>query len=505
MVSSLEQNGIKSPWYLSLPSALLAGMAVCHVVATFWILSSNKELYSVLQVLQIQNFLTVPNQVTQHLLLSFKIAFLSATFFTLTLGTGVSLVFMAVGLLCARIHKLWLGILLFGFFMAWFLAFVNLQGFTPYATAFFIAIPPVSGGIMWRRSLLMRRQTDMGWKPKLFFLIPVVVLGLLWSFQTSETPFVDLRDTLLLSNKPGVAVNNFYYRYTLYAARTFKPLAKRSMQTVHLEGNTHSPRNLSLKRSLLRDHYLPVEDSAMADVKIGFDKDQIVLTGWHREQLRISFAEFKSSPGKYLDQLSSQCDRLDYFRAMVFDSLMYGLPMAIYTFLFSLMSGIASRRFGSSKGAGLTAIIWMVIGITLYAQLAFLANRGHNGQSAEELLHSSSDRERLSGLRLAVNGGLDIRQDPVYQSLLNSPRMIEKYWLAKTLAANQDPEGFKDLLRLLNDPSPNVQCQALWALGRRPQNRPEEYIRELARTSDHIYVQLYAFNALKRLGWRQSG
>ena len=504
MGSDSKKYELRIPWYFSLPVVLLAGMAACHGVATLWILASNKELYTVLQVLNAQGYLTIPSPNIQYLLLQFKPAFFSALFFTVTLGVGVSLVFLAVGMLCARMKRRWTGFLFFFAIMAYFLLFVNLDGFVFYPTIFFVVVPLAAGGIMWRRCFLLSRQPQSGWLSRVFFILPVVVLGLLWSFQTSGEPFVDLRDTLLMTSKPGLAINDFYYDYTLYAARTFKPLAKRPMRTVHLEGNPHTPRNLSLKQKILNDHYLPVDDVQAGDIKITYDKNEVVLTGWHGEQLRVSLADFSNSPQRFFQQLSAKCDRLDNFRTTVFDGLMFGLPMGIYTFLFSIMSGLAAVRLGRDKGAGLTSAIWMVIGIVLYVQLAFLAHGGANGKSPQELLESSSAKERLVGLRKSMNGGFDILKHPAYESLLHSPRVAERYWLARVLAGNRDKEGFEDLVDLLKDPAPNVRCQAIWALSRRPWDKPIKYVEDMARHSNHYYVQLYAYNALRRLGWRQA-
>lgn len=502
--SEIAENRI--PWLLSPPVALLSGMAVCHIIAALWIYASNQEYHAILQVLNSQGYLVVPNKIVQPLLLEFKTAFFSAVFYTFTLGVGLSLVFMAVGMFCGKIQRFWAGLCIFLLFWAYFF-FLNANWGSWQQTAFFILIPPAPAAIMWRRNILLRRQPSRGWAPQFFFVLPVVILGLLWAFQSSKDPFVDLRDAILLNNKPGLAVNDFYYDYTLYAARTFKPLDKRAMRTVYLSGNPNSKKKMVLRNKLLAAYYFVVEDKNAADIVItyGDGKDApFILEGWCGRKIEsLAYKEFLHAPGKHLEALADQCDLQKNFRSTVYSSLLLGLPMGIYTFLFSIMAGLASIWLGRKKGAAITAAVWMVIGLSLYTQLAYFAHRGQEGKPPQELLESSSSRERLAGLRNYMSKDLNIREHAVYDDLLHSPKMAERYWLARVLAHNQDKESLKDLLFLLKDPSPNVRCQAIWALGRRPWDRPSGYLEDIVKNSDHYYVQLYAYNALRRLGWRQ--
>ena len=506
MTSETETVERKIPWFLTPPVALLAGMAVCHIIAAFWILASNKELHAILQALNSQGYLVVPNKIVQPLLLEFRIAFFSAVFYTFTLGVGLSLAFMAVGMLCAGARRNWAGLLIFFLFWVYFIVF-NADWTCWRQVAFFIFIPPLPALIMQRRIHLLKQQPSRGWAPQFFFVLPVVVLGLLWGFQSSKDPFVDLRDAILLNNKPGLAVNDFYYDYTLYAARTFKPLNKRPVRTVHLAGNPESRKTRVLRNKLLAVYYFVADDKNVADVVISYGDgkdDPFILEGWHGEKITdLTYQDFLESPQKHLKALSGLCDYQDNFRSTVYASLMLGLPMGIYTFLFSIMAGIASRWLGRKKGAALTSLIWMIIGLALYAQLAYLARGGEEARPPRELLESSSPKERLAGLRNFAHSGLNIREHPLYEALLHSSKVAERYWLAKALAHNQDRGSLRDLLALLEDPSPNVRCQAIWALGGRPWDRPEGYIEDVVRNSDHYYVQIYAYNALRRLGWKQ--
>ena len=79
----------------------------------------------------------------------------------------------------------------------------------------------------------------------------------------------------------------------------------------------------------------------------------------------------------------------------------------------------------------------------------------------------------------------------------------ERYWLAYALARSTRPETGEDLLKLLDDPHPNVVCKAYEALGKRGDRKFIPLIIERIKVSDHWYCQWYAYKALRALGWIQ--
>jgi HEAT repeat protein len=98
---------------------------------------------------------------------------------------------------------------------------------------------------------------------------------------------------------------------------------------------------------------------------------------------------------------------------------------------------------------------------------------------------------------------IDPSQFKAYPGFLKSPRIVERYWIARALAHGLGEKIYADLTRMLKDPSPNVVCMALKSFGKRRDRQAIPLILELMKKSDHWYVQWHAYNALKRLGWRQ--
>ena len=72
--------------------------------------------------------------------------------------------------------------------------------------------------------------------------------------------------------------------------------------------------------------------------------------------------------------------------------------------------------------------------------------------------------------------------------------------------SSKEDRTIGELLTLLNDPQPNVVCQALYALGKRGGDRRPDIVETILAkigSTDNWYVQRYAYLALRSLGWRQ--
>ena len=93
---------------------------------------------------------------------------------------------------------------------------------------------------------------------------------------------------------------------------------------------------------------------------------------------------------------------------------------------------------------------------------------------------------------------------PSYAQLLDSPHIAVRYRLARALGVSRSPRTYAPLLSLLEDDSFTVVYQTYWGLGRRGRRDAIPRIKAGIAESDHWYVQTYAYNALRRLGWKQT-
>jgi hypothetical protein len=72
------------------------------------------------------------------------------------------------------------------------------------------------------------------------------------------------------------------------------------------------------------------------------------------------------------------------------------------------------------------------------------------------------------------------------------------------MAISNTAETYETLILLLNDTHINVESMAFWALARRGDSQAIPKILRAMKVSNRWYSQLYAYNALRTLGWKQS-
>jgi len=122
-------------------------------------------------------------------------------------------------------------------------------------------------------------------------------------------------------------------------------------------------------------------------------------------------------------------------------------------------------------------------------------------------LKSDNLQERVGAFKAISYQNLSvdrfIEPDP-FNAFILSPVIAERYWLAKSFSSSSHSQkSYQLILRLLDDPQPNVVCMAMYSLGKQHQSNAESEIIRRIKTYDHWYVQWYAYKALKRLGWTQ--
>ena len=79
-----------------------------------------------------------------------------------------------------------------------------------------------------------------------------------------------------------------------------------------------------------------------------------------------------------------------------------------------------------------------------------------------------------------------------------------RYWLARSLGVGKHPDDEASLITLMQDSHPNVVCQALYSIGKRKFQKATAKLLATIEVSGHWYVQLYTYNALRKLGWKQN-
>jgi len=484
-------------------AAVLLGLIAAQILATVQVHLSDVHLYRTLLALSDAGYLTIPNQRIMQTLPRFAPAFFGGLFFTLSVGAFITLLTLGAVWLWDRLfyrHR-YLTVLLLAIW-AGCLAMVNLRGIDFVVSAYFICIPCAALYLPLR---IPAGSGRVKWRERIVGVSPFLILAALWCTQMDAHLFLDVRDHLLLSNRFGTKINSFYYAYTLYPAEAFKSLDQKMLKAYRLEGAWEHSMVESIERRLVNHDYLRVEGGSPADVKISQRGTFLALRNGNRDILKVAPRAFFSETSQILKEFSERCDRRRFFRQFTFYSLLIGFPLILYLFflfLFRALAGLFSSRGASSMFA---SVLCVAMGIGLFA--FFVQSRVKSAETgdAASALESERWQERVAGLKLIEKRGKEVGDFRAYRGMLTSPRISVRYWLARCLGVSRRPETYDDLLGLLDDPHQNVVSMAFYALGKRGDTRAIGVILDRIERSDHWYSQWYAYKALRRLGWKQTG
>lgn len=478
--------------------ALLAGLIAAQIIATVHVYRSDHHLYRQTAKLAQTGYLSIPNPTTAPQLLQFDSALAGGLFFTLSAGAALSLLSLAAAWLwlhpLARARTV---LLIYGLLLAAGLFLINANGFNLQASAYLAVIPAVVFRLCVRKSV-GAVQTPLA--------APLVGLGILaaaWSVSAGPNLFLNVRDTLLLSNPVGIAVNDFYYRNTLFAAEAFKSPGQRLQKTCTLSGETGRPEGVLLERSLRNHDFLAVNDREPVVMAVHLQNRTVSL--FHRRQavLEIPLGQMLTRPRQVLEEFSRSIDRWAAFRSLCYFGVLLAFPTLLYAALYMILKKSAARRFRESTAAWLATGICLTAGIGGLVPALLLKAPPSDVGAISQALNSDRGLQRDAALIAVVREELEITDFPTYRHTLQSQRVSERYWAARALGVSGNPDTVDDLMQLLDDPHPNVVCQALAALGRRKIAAATPQILALLASSNHWYVQRYGYIALRSLGWTQ--
>ncbi len=517
--------------------AMLCGLVLAQILFSTSVYLSNIEHFRMIEVVAEAGYLTVPNAHVMPSLKTFRAMFFGGMFFTLTVGASLSILALAGAWLWNRMLDR-NPYFLIPLAIPWLWGILSVTGIIH--TACFVLIPAGVFGTAWR---WMPRQIEPSHSRQpwirlvpLIALIPFTALCIAGYSAMNGEMFLNIRDHLLLSNSLGIKVNDFYYKYTLYAARVFKSPKQRLIRTCSLswedgDGETGEMPSRSMVRRVERvllnhDYLLIPKEQAMdldmiisaraqdltshkgteaqkEDAKVSMERGRTIdfMTG-NTRILQTPVEEFLRHPRKVLNTFSEKSDRHGFLRQITFHSLLFVLLIMLYASLyvpFRILLGLFVSDTQASVGAG---ILTCMAGVFLLVTLSMMSEKHIENKDLAQILASDNWRRRVSALKLIRKKKQDIADFPTHTRLLRSPHIPERYWLAKALGESRSPATRQELLTLLDDPNFNVAYSALSGLSRRGGKGIVEEILKRLKTSHNWYVQWYAYKALRRLGWK---
>jgi hypothetical protein len=472
-------------------------------LSTLLVYRSNLDLLQRTAVLYDAGYLVVPARQVTPPLGAIEAALCGGVFFTLTTGAALILTAAAAAVIWKGVLRrsrivltvlvlLWCGGVAAGVAMAVGLVETLMLAVVP-ATAFWFTArwyriaAPVANRWLWGAMVL-----------------PFLLLTVLWSTQFSDTLFIDIRDHLLLRYQAGRAVNDFYYRYTLYAAEAFKSLQQKTLKTCRLTTPVDSRHRDALIKALAARDYLFVEPAATADLELRVSGGIVEFVVDGGPVVRTDMDQFITDPDAVLQTLSARCDRHRVFRRFTFASLLVAFPALLYVSVFSICVWLLSALAPPKTACLLAAAICLMVGTGLLVPVRDAPRPPADPAGVRRWMRSPQWADRVAAFRAVERQGLDIGAIEGYRSALVSPWIPERYWLARTLAVSRLPATMADLMQLVEDPHPNVVCMALRGVGRRGGDEAEKVLIGKVQTSNHWYVQWYAYRALRQRGWTQS-
>ncbi len=204
----------------TLISAFTTGLFTSFIISFFHVQYSNGKLSILVKELALQGHnIIVPNR---YILESFNTvipAFCGSVFFVLTAGVAITAFSLIMILLFSILCKEKNSILRFymGF---WILITIilNAISFSIVLTAYTIIIPFCVILLFLPRLSPITNIKKNTMIATLVFIFSFTAVSSVFYNKTDNTIFLRARDYLLLSNKPGQIINNFYYKYSPYAA-----------------------------------------------------------------------------------------------------------------------------------------------------------------------------------------------------------------------------------------------------------------------------------------------
>jgi Ca2+/Na+ antiporter len=483
---------------------IVSGMIITHFFFTLMVSRSDSQLHAtVLQAID-AGYLPIPNELTLPSLTQWGTAFKGAFFFTLTVGIALPLlVYLAAFAWEIGYRRSRKFLIVLSGFVIFILFMLNRHGFNPMVTFWFLityfALFKLSSHVIGKsRPALSRKRL-------LTHIFVLVVLAVM--FKVLPPPmdfFLTVRDHYLFSNTIGNKVTDFYYRYSPYPTETVKPLIKKQLKLCRIDGETDTGTYGKIERTLISFNALPVSDPGAGSIRIVVDEKDLIFFVQERKVIRTSIDNFIENPKVVFNRISFRSDRNDITRRLLAVSLFLGLPLFLYIVLFSILH-ISFRLFHlRESGFYLSATACLVLALIMIVSIRLNATETLSPSMIKEKLESPSSDERTVALKNIVRQGLD-PEEYLPMGYSTPPTYVpERIWWVISLSNSENPDSIQRLLLLLDDPNLLVSCKAYAALGRKGYRPAISTILEKIGSSQYWYVQGYAYQSLRSLGWKQN-
>ena len=526
-------SNIKDNMRLLYPARVVAlGLGAAQVVATVLVYMSNRALAAKIAAIRAAGFGPLPGVDIAPPLKSVQAAFAGGAFFTLSTGAGiVVLTFVAVVLVLplpglyrvvrSRMLKpgfrfLGLAVLLTAGAAAvspvagWLVLLIlaNMHGFCPGLTAFLLLVPPVVilAAVKWSPQRAGYKR--LPWRNPFHFVLIALLLAF-WTSYVNRDVFVNFKDNLLLTSRPGTAIVRFYYRYTLYPAEVFKTLSDKQLKTCVLAGNPDPDTAGRLERALQKHDYFVIPAAGPpADLRLVYQGDRLILGQEHKPVLIVGRDRFLDETGEILEQFSGETDHNAVFRRFTIVSLLGMSPLVLYLASYAFFCLLPGALINIRTASFLAPVLCFIFWTGTITAMDIPNPAEMNRDRAAAAIRAGTRKERIAALRYIHDKRLDISGFKGYRKLASDTDFAQRYWLINSLGNSRDPAVTGMLYPFLESTSAYIVCKTLAAVADRgragdagSRQRNLNLILEKMRATDNWYVQFYAYKAARSMGW----
>lgn len=511
---------------------VVLGLGVAQVVATVLVYLSNRALAAKIAAIRAAGYGPLPGVDISPSLKSVEAAFAGGAFFTLSTGAGLVVpAFVAVILILPlpRLYRVirsrlfkpgfrFLGLAVLAAagtaavipVVGWLVLLIraNARGFCPGLTAFLLLVPPpvIWAAVKWSPQRAGYKR--LPWRSPFHFVLIAILLGL-WASHVDRDVFINFKDNLLLTSRPGSAIVDFYYRYTLYPAEVFKPLSGQQLKTCVVAGNPDPVTTGRLEKTLRKhDYFIIPGGGSRVDLKLVYQGDRLILGQNKKALMIVDRDRFLSATGEILEQFSTEADHNAVFRRFTLISLLGMAPLILYLAgyaLFCLLPGsLMNIRAASFLVPVLCFVFWT--GVMTVMDIPKVTELTRDRAAAA--IREGTRKERLAALRYIHKKRLDITAFQGYRDLVSAPDLAQRYWLINSLGTSPNPLATDIIYPFLESKSAYIVCKAIAAAADQvrtgdalSRQRYLNLILEKMQSADNWYVQFYAYKAAGRMGW----
>lgn len=309
-------------------------------------------------------------------------------------------------------------------------------------------------------------------------LLAVCAVGLAPWALAPEGAFTRLRDQVLFASPAGLALNLFYYRWTLYPAEVLKPLAATTQPVAAVSPGLPPHQRRLWCAQAQRLGVLCVEGDTQvpgADFTVAAQGSAILLTAG---DMSIPWPTEGTDHRAFWRQFSAITDAGSALRRATGMALFVGCPLGLVWLLTSLTLGLADG-FPVRSRAPAAVLLATTIAIGVAAM-------------------GWTDAE-ISALRTELTTPPDATPEELTRHL-RSARVFERFYAARS-GHQTGPAATGALLDALGDPVINVRYATAEALGQVGGETVRQALTELLQQPEEWYVKERAYAALRRLGW----